>query len=210
MSYLSTKVELSPREDQILKLLRQGISENGYPPTVREICAQTGLKSTATVHGYLKKLEKKGYLKKADDKPRAITLIDNDDFFSASIEATLVPLVGEVAAGAPILANENIEATYPLPRDMVKGEECFLLRVRGESMIEAGIFPDDLVLVRRQQTASNGDIVVALLEDEATVKRFFREKDVIRLQPENSTMSPIYAKNLSILGKVIGLIRSMH
>lgn len=206
---VSAKSELSKREEQILDLLKKGIAENGYPPTVREICAQTGLRSTATVHGYLKKLEQKGYIIKADDKPRAITLIGNEDFFSSSLEAALVPLVGEVAAGQPILASENIEATYPLPKDLVKGEECFLLRVKGESMIEAGILPGDLVLVRRQQAASNGDIVVALLEDEATVKTFYKEKNAVRLQPENSTMEPIYTKDVAILGKVIGLIRSM-
>jgi len=173
---LASKTKLSAREEEILNLLRQGIMENGYPPTVREICAMTGLKSTATVHGYLERLEKKGYIKKAEDKPRAITIINHEDYYADAVEAVLVPLVGEVAAGSPILATENIETSYPLPKEMVKESDCFLLRIRGESMIEAGILPGDLVLVRRQNAADNGDIVVALIEDEATVKRFFKEE----------------------------------
>lgn len=206
---MTAKKDLSLREEEILNLLRQGIMENGYPPTVREICAQTGLRSTATVHGYLAKLEQKGYIKKVEDKPRAITLIDNNDIYSTPAEAILVPLVGEVAAGSPILASENIESSYPLPKDMVKGE-CFLLSIRGESMIEAGILPNDLVLVKRQNSADNGDIVIALLENEATVKRFFKERTRIRLQPENSTMEPIYTTDVVILGKVIGLLRTIN
>lgn len=206
---MASKTKLSAREEEILNLLRQGIMENGYPPTVREICAMTGLKSTATVHGYLEKLEKKGYIKKAEDKPRAITIINHEDYYADAVEAVLVPLVGEVAAGSPILATENIETSYPLPKEMVKESDCFLLRIRGESMIEAGILPGDLVLVRRQNAADNGDIVVALIEDEATVKRFFKEKNQVRLQPENSIMEPIFTKDVNILGKVIGLLRTI-
>ncbi len=206
---MASKTKLSAREEEILNLLRQGIIENGYPPTVREICAMTGLKSTATVHGYLERLEKKGYIKKAEDKPRAITIINHEDYYADAVEAVLVPLVGEVAAGSPILATENIETSYPLPKEMVKESDCFLLRIRGESMIEAGILPGDLVLVRRQNAADNGDIVVALIEDEATVKRFFKEKNQVRLQPENSIMEPIFTKDVNILGKVIGLLRTI-
>lgn len=209
MYFLASKTKLSAREEEILNLLRQGIMENGYPPTVREICAMTGLKSTATVHGYLERLEKKGYIKKAEDKPRAITIINHEDYYADAVEAVLVPLVGEVAAGSPILATENIETSYPLPKEMVKESDCFLLRIRGESMIEAGILPGDLVLVRRQNAADNGDIVVALIEDEATVKRFFKEKNQVRLQPENSIMEPIFTKDVNILGKVIGLLRTI-
>ncbi len=209
MYFLASKTKLSAREEEILNLLRQGIIENGYPPTVREICAMTGLKSTATVHGYLERLEKKGYIKKAEDKPRAITIINHEDYYADAVEAVLVPLVGEVAAGSPILATENIETSYPLPKEMVKESDCFLLRIRGESMIEAGILPGDLVLVRRQNAADNGDIVVALIEDEATVKRFFKEKNQVRLQPENSIMEPIFTKDVNILGKVIGLLRTI-
>ena len=206
---MASKTKLSAGEEEILNLLRQGIIENGYPPTVREICAMTGLKSTATVHGYLERLEKKGYIKKAEDKPRAITIINHEDYYADAVEAVLVPLVGEVAAGSPILATENIETSYPLPKEMVKESDCFLLRIRGESMIEAGILPGDLVLVRRQNAADNGDIVVALIEDEATVKRFFKEKNQVRLQPENSIMEPIFTKDVNILGKVIGLLRTI-
>ena len=169
---MSSNTELSAREQEILNLLRQGLIENGYPPTVREICAQTGLRSTATVHAYLERLEKKGYIKKAEDKPRAISIVNNDVNYADAVEAVLVPLVGEVAAGNPILATENIEATIPLPKDMVRDSECFLLRIRGESMIDAGILPGDLVVVRRQNSADNGDIVVAMLQSDATVKRF--------------------------------------
>lgn len=210
MSFLAFKSDLSPREEEILNLLRQGIVKNGYPPTVREICAQTGLRSTATVHAYLEKLEKKGYIKKAEDKPRAITLINNDAVYADAVEAILVPLVGEVAAGTPILATENIEDSYPLPREMVKDSTCFLLRIRGESMIEAGILPGDLVLVRQQNAADNGDIIVALIENDATVKRFFKEKKRVRLQPENASLDPIYATDVNILGKVIGLLRTIN
>ena len=206
---MASKTKLSAREEEILNLLRQGIIENGYPPTVREICAMTGLKSTATVHGYLERLEKKGYIKKAEDKPRAITIINHEDYYADAVEAVLVPLVGEVAAGSPILATENIETSYPLPKEMVKESDCFLLRIRDESMLEAGILPGDLVLVRRQNAADNGDIVVALIEDEATVKRFFKEKNQVRLQPENSIMEPIFTKDVNILGKVIGLLRTI-
>lgn len=206
---MSSNTDLSAREQEILNLLRQGLIENGYPPTVREICALTGLRSTATVHAYLERLEKKGYIKKAEDKPRAISIVNNDENYADAVEAVLVPLVGEVAAGNPILATENIEATIPLPKDMVRDSECFLLRIRGESMVEAGILPGDLVVVRRQNSADNGDIVVAMLQNDATVKRFFKEKNKIRLQPENSTMDPIYSTEVNILGKVIGLLRTV-
>jgi len=206
---MSSNTDLSAREQEILNLLRQGLIENGYPPTVREICALTGLRSTATVHAYLERLEKKGYIKKAEDKPRAISIVNNDENYADAVEAVLVPLVGEVAAGNPILATENIEATIPLPKDMVRDSECFLLRIRGESMVEAGILPGDLVVVRRKNSADNGDIVVAMLQNDATVKRFFKEKNKIRLQPENSTMDPIYSTEVNILGKVIGLLRTV-
>ena len=172
---------------------------------MREICAATNLKSTATVHGYLVQLEKKGYIKRDPQKPRAIEIMN----VIANKDLIDVPLIGKVTAGEPILAQENIESVFPLPKEMLPDAEVFMLSVKGDSMINAGIFSGDYVLVQSTNTAENGDIVVALLDDEATIKRFYKETDYIRLQPENPSMAPIIVKDLKILGKVVGLFRRM-
>jgi len=212
----------STKQQEILDYVNKCVNENGYPPSVREICAAVGFKSTSTVHAYLQKLNENGILQKDPTKPRAIKILDrsdkskkpagtnqNEGYFT-SREMVEVPVVGKVAAGQPILAVENITDTFPLPVDFVQNSSAFMLRVQGDSMIEAGILDNDFVLVRQQQTANNGDIVVALLGDEATCKTFFKEKDHIRLQPENSRLDPIIVKdNVSIMGKVIGVFRKM-
>lgn len=202
--------DLSQKQIEILLYIKNEIQRQGYPPAVREICKGVGLKSTSTVHGHLEKLEAKGYIRKDPTKPRAIEILDNeDDFLLVKKKTVDIPVVGRVTAGTPILAVENIEDTYPVPIDLVEGHDFFMLKVQGESMIEAGILDGDLVLVQEQKTAQNGDIVVALLEEEATIKRFFKEKDRIRLQPENQFMEPIYSRNVSILGRVKGLFRKI-
>lgn len=204
------KRELTRRQEEILDYIRAEIHRRGFPPSVREIGEAVGLSSSSTVHSHLAALEKKGFIRRDPSKPRALEVLDYRDTERAidygAVQA--VPVVGQVAAGSPILAAENIEATMPLPAEMA-GEETFILRVRGESMIEAGILDGDFVVVRQQSSASNGDIVVAMIEDEATVKRFFKETDRIRLQPENSAMEPIYARDVSILGKVVALFRRL-
>ncbi len=200
--------DLSSRQLEILEIIKKEIAVKGYPPSVREIGEAVGLTSSSTVHNHLNVLEQKGYIRRDPTKPRAIEVLDPfSDYVSR--KTVHVPVVGRVTAGEPILAVENIEDSFPVPYDMVKSDSVFMLRVQGESMIEAGILDEDLILVRQQQSANNGDIVVALLEDEATVKRFYREKNMIRLQPENSSMEPIYAQNVAILGKVIGLFRTV-
>ncbi|HQD51015.1 MAG TPA: transcriptional repressor LexA [Defluviitaleaceae bacterium] len=191
---------------EILNYLKKEIKEKGYPPSVREICDAVDLKSTSTVHGHLNRLEQKGLIRRDPTKPRAIEILD-ESFYPMRQELVNVPIIGKVTAGQPILAVENIEDYFPLPVDYVKNDTVYMLHVQGDSMIEAGIFDKDLILVRKQSTAENGDIVVALIDEEATVKRFFREKDHIRLQPENPAMSPIVVKDVTILGKVIGLFR---
>lgn len=202
--------DLNPRQVQILEFIRTEIKQKGYPPAVREIGEAVGLSSSSTVHSHLNILEERGYIRRDPTKPRAIeVLIGNEEPISKK-EMINVPVVGRVTAGQPILAVENVEDTFPLPMDFVRNENVFMLRVRGESMIEAGILDDDFVLVRQQSTARNGDIVVALLEDEATVKRFFKEREHIRLQPENQYMDPILVNDVSILGKVIGVFRRLH
>jgi len=205
---------------QILDFVNKQVEEKGYPPSVREICSAVGFKSTSTVHGYLEKLEKEGLIKKDPTKPRALRVVGNQktnekansnsrDYYSGR-ELVEIPIVGKVTAGLPILAVENIEDTFPLPVDFVQNSTAFMLRVRGDSMVEAGILDNDLVLVKQQSTAVNGDIVVALIGDEATVKTFYREKDHIRLQPQNQYMDPIIVRdNISILGKVIGVFRKL-
>ena len=210
---------LNKREKAILKFIEKQVNTNGYPPSVREIGKAVGLKSTATVHGYLESLEKKGYVKKESQKGRTLKLLKGGNLegeqtsFDKSVytnkEMVNVPVVGKITAGAPILAVENVTDTFPIPIDFVGNSESFMLTVRGESMIEAGILDGDYILVRKQNTATNGEIVVALIEDEATVKTFYKEKDHIRLQPENSTMDPIIVPNCEILGKVIGVFRKM-
>lgn len=210
------------RKQQILDFVNKQVEEKGYPPSVREICAAVGFKSTSTVHDYLEKLEKEGLIKKDAAKPRALKVVGNKrpsyihqenqasgDFYSRK-ELVDVPIIGKVAAGLPILAVENVEDTFPLPVDIVQNSTAFMLKVRGDSMIEAGILDGDIVLVRQQSTAVNGDIVVALIEDEATVKTFYKEKGYVRLQPQNQYMDPIIVhENLSILGKVIGVFRKL-
>lgn len=201
------KKQLTKKQEEILEFIKKRIKEKGYPPAVREICEATGLKSTSTVHGHLTRLEKKGYIRRDPSKPRAIEIVDDEFYVHRNV--VQLPLVGKVTAGEPILAVENIEETMTLPYDLVGTEDAFLLRVRGDSMFEAGIFDNDIIIVRRQNVAENGDIVVALIDDEATVKRFYKEHDHIRLQPENKAMEPIIVKDVKILGKVIGLIRRM-
>ena len=212
------KEELNKREKTILKFIEKQIMTDGYPPSVREIGQAVGLSSTATVHGYLERLEKKGYIKKKDKKGRTLRLLkgstgetkktSSKDFYTQK-ELVEVPVVGKITAGMPILAVENVTDTFPIPIDFVGNSECFMLTVRGESMIEAGILDGDFILVRKQSDAINGQILVALIEDEATVKTFYKEKNYIRLQPENPTMEPIIVPDCKILGKVIGVFRKM-
>jgi len=199
---------LSEKQKKILDFLKQEILTKGYPPSVREICDAVGLKSTSTVHGYLERLEKKGLIRRDPTKPRAIEILD-DTTYVFKKELVNVPIVGRVTAGQPILAVENIEDTFPIPAQYLhnKNNDVFMLTVEGDSMVEAGILDGDMVLVEKKPTAQNGDIVVALIEDEATVKKFYKEKEYIRLQPENSAMEPIIVKDVTILGKVIGVIR---
>lgn len=205
--------KMSNRQSAILEFIKNEVKDKGYPPSVREIGEAVGLASSSTVHGHLDRLEKKGLIRRDPTKPRAIEITDGEQDpvvqFAQSVRP--VPLVGKVTAGVPITATENIEEYFPLPAQMVGEQTVFMLSVRGDSMIEAGIHSGDYVIVRQQQTATNGDIVVAMTEeDEATVKTFYKERDHIRLQPENSTMEPLRLNNVSILGKVIGLIRSIR
>lgn len=195
-----------------MDFIKHKVREKGYPPSVREIGEAVGLASSSTVHGHLDRLEKKGLIRRDPTKPRAIEILDQDDSASDfSLSIARVPLVGKVTAGVPITATENIEDYFPLPSHFVRGDNVFMLRVVGDSMIEAGIHHNDYVIVRQQSTANNGDIVVAMTEDnEATVKTFYKEKDHIRLQPENPTMEPIRLKQVTILGKVIGLFRDIR
>lgn len=200
--------DLNQTQLEILHFMKGQIQKKGYPPSVREICKGVNLKSTSTVHRHLEKLEAKGYIRKDPTKPRAIEILDRDeDSLFATKKTVDIPIIGKVTAGQPILAVEHIEDTFPVPIEMAERGPLFMLEVQGDSMIEAGILSGDYVLVKQQNHAINGDIVVALLEDEATVKRFFKEKDYIRLQPENDAMSPILAKEVTVLGKVIGLYR---
>ncbi|KGG80269.1 hypothetical protein Y919_07160 [Caloranaerobacter azorensis H53214] len=204
--------DLSSKQFEILEFLKKEIQIKGYPPSVREICNAVGLKSTSTVHGHLLKLEKKGYIRRDPTKPRAIEILDKDNVYNyySKKEIVEVPIVGKVTAGEPILAVQNIEDTFPLPLDFIQNDqEVFILSVKGESMINAGILDGDYVIVRQQNYANNGDIVVALIGDEATIKRFFKESDHIRLQPENQYLKPIIVKDVKILGKVIGVFRKI-
>ncbi|WP_296970275.1 transcriptional repressor LexA [Tepidanaerobacter sp. EBM-38] len=197
---------LTHRQKQILDYIHNYFKTKGYPPSVREICVATNLKSTATVHSYLVQLEEKGYIKRDPQKPRAIEIMDTRIVIDKDV--VQIPLVGKVTAGEPILAQENIENVFPFPKEMLPDANVFMLAVKGDSMIEAGILNGDYVMVQSTNTAKNGDIVVALLEeDEATIKRFYKESDHIRLQPENPFMEPIIVKDLKILGKVVGLYR---
>ncbi|MBM7854131.1 repressor LexA [Desulfohalotomaculum tongense] len=202
---------LNEREQSILNVIKENIREKGYPPSVREIGQSVGLSSSSTVHGYLKKLEQKGYIRRDPTKPRAIEILEEQKYNRTAGDDDLVdvPLLGQVAAGNPLLAVENCEDILSLPRSFTGYGELFMLKIRGDSMIEAGILEGDLVLVRRQPNATDGEIVVALLDGEATVKRFFKEKNHIRLQPENPNMAPILVRDVQILGKVVGLLRSI-
>ncbi|MEW5921035.1 MAG: transcriptional repressor LexA [Bacillota bacterium] len=200
--------QLTNRQKEVLNFIREEVVNKNYPPSVREICQAMNLSSSSTVHSHLKALQKKGYIKRDPTKPRAIALTHPALADKSWQQAKLVPLVGQVTAGVPVLAEENIESYMHIPSEIVKNDTVFLLRIQGDSMKDAGILPHDLVIVRQQPAAENGEIVVALLEDEATVKRFYREKDYVRLQPENPAYQPIMAKNVVILGKVIGLLRT--
>ena len=203
--------KMSQRQQAILDFIKASVRERGYPPSVREIGEAVGLASSSTVHGHLDRLEKKGLIRRDPTKPRAIEILDDDSRANFALSVRQVPLVGKVTAGTPITATENIEDYFPLPVHLVGDQEVFMLSVQGDSMIEAGIFDGDYVIVRQQPTANNGDIVVAMTGDgEATVKTFYKERDHIRLQPENSSMEPIRLTDVTILGKVIGLIRRFH
>lgn len=204
--------KISNRQQSILDFIKNEVKDKGYPPSVREIGEAVGLASSSTVHGHLERLEKKGMIRRDPTKPRAIEILGEDEAASMfALSVARVPLIGKVTAGAPITATENIEDYFPLPSHFVGDNNVFMLSVRGESMIEAGIHSGDYVIVKQQNTANNGEIVVAMTEDdEATVKTFYKERDHIRLQPENETMEPIRLKNVTILGKVIGLFRDIQ
>ncbi len=196
------------KQQQILKFIEKQISEKGYPPTVREICEAVGLSSPATVHGYLKRLERDGQIIKESGSSRSIRLKNvPTNISSIQKEFLEVPVIGRVSAGLPILAEENLERTFPLPMDFAKKNDVYMLRVRGESMINAGILDGDYVIVEKCEVANNGEMVVALVEDSATVKTFYKENGHFRLQPENDFMEPIIVDSVSILGKVVGVYR---
>ncbi len=198
--------KISTKQREILEYIKDEILKKGYPPTVREICETVRLKSTSSVHSHLETLEKNGYIRRDPTKPRAIEICD-ESFQMVRTEMVSIPVVGNVAAGHPILAEENIQEYYPVPADMVPKGESFILKVRGESMINVGIYDGDRLFVNACNTANNGDIVVALIDDSATVKTFYRENGHIRLQPENDTMDPIIVDQCQILGKAYGVLR---
>lgn len=197
--------EVNNKQNEIYEFLKTYTDNKGYPPSVREICEAVGLKSTSSVHGHLKRLEGKGLIRRDPTKPRALEIIDN----SIKKEMVNIPIIGKVTAGIPILANENVEDTFPIPLNYIKhNDELFMLNISGNSMINAGIFDGDLAIIEKCQTARNGDIVVALIENEATLKRFYREDGHIRLQPENDNMEAIIVDNCIVLGKLVGLFRT--
>lgn len=197
---------ITEKQEEILNYIKQEILNRGFPPSVREICQAVGLKSTSSVHSHLESLEKNGYIRRDPTKPRTIEILD-DSFGLLRREMVNIPIVGTVAAGQPILAEQNIDSYYPIPAEFIPKEQTFILRVKGESMINAGILDGDCVLVQQQSTARNGDMVVALIEDSATVKTFYKENGHYRLQPENDSMDPIIVDELQILGKVFGVFR---
>ena len=202
--------KISAKQQEILDYIKEEILKRGYPPAVREICEAVNLRSTSSVHSHLETLEKNGYIRRDPTKPRAIEIVD-DNFNLTRRELVNVPVVGRVAAGEPILAVENVENYFPIPAEFMPNSQTFMLNVKGESMINAGILDGDQILVQQQSTAENGDIVVALIDDSATVKTFYKEDGYYRLQPENDTMEPIIVKDdLKILGKVIGVFRFFH
>ena len=197
---------ITKKQEEILNYIKDEILERGFPPAVREICQAVGLKSTSSVHSHLESLEKNGYIRRDPTKPRAIEILD-ESFNMLRREMVNVPVVGTVAAGQPILAEQNIDSYFPIPSEYMPNEQSFILKVKGESMVNAGILDGDSVLVMQQTTARNGDIVVALIEDSATVKTYYKENGHYRLQPENDTMDPIIVDDCKILGKVFGVFR---
>ena len=198
--------KISAKQQEILDYIKSQILERGFPPAVRDICEAVHLKSTSSVHSHLETLEKNGYIRRDPTKPRAIEILDSSFNFTRR-EMVNVPLIGRVAAGEPILAGQNIEEYFPVPMEYMPNRQTFMLKVKGESMINVGIFDGDFVLVEERKTAHNGEMIVALIEDGATVKTFYKEEGIIRLQPENDTMDPIIVNNCQILGKVIGVFR---
>jgi len=198
--------KITAKQQQILDYIKEEILKRGYPPAVREICEAVNLKSTSSVHSHLETLEKNGYIRRDPTKPRAIEIVD-DSFQQVRTEMISVPVIGRVAAGEPMFAEQNIESYFPVPAAMCPAGDSFVLKVKGESMINAGIFSGDQIFVHSCDTARNGDMVVALIDDGATVKTFYKEDDHIRLQPENDTMDPIIVNDCQILGKVFGVFR---
>ena len=198
--------KITNKQQEILDYIKEEILKRGYPPAVREICEAVNLKSTSSVHSHLETLEKNGFIKRDPTKPRAIEIVD-DSFQQVRTEMVSIPVIGRVAAGEPIFAEQNIESYFPVPASMVPNGDSFILNVKGDSMINAGIFSGDQIFVHACDTAKNGDMVVALVEDSATVKTFYKESDHIRLQPENDTMDPIIVNDCKILGKVFGVFR---
>ena len=199
--------KISSKQKEILEYIKDEILNRGYPPAVREICEAVGLKSTSSVHSHLETLEKNGFIRRDPTKPRAIEICD-ENFQMVRTEMVSLPIIGTVAAGVPILAEENIESYFPIPAEVIpNGEPSFILNVKGESMINVGILDGDQIFVQQCNTAKNGDIIVALVEDSATVKTFYKEKDHIRLQPENDDMDPIIVDTCQIIGKVFGVFR---
>ena len=201
--------KISAKQQEILEYIKSQLLAKGYPPSVREICEAVHLKSTSSVHSHLETLEKNGYIRRDPTKPRAIEIID-DNFNLTRREVVNVPIIGQVAAGQPLLAVENIENYFPIPTEFMPNAETVMLKVKGDSMINAGIFNGDKILVQKQSDAQNGDIVVALVDDSATVKTFYKEDGHFRLQPENDTMDPIIVNECSILGKVFGIMRFLN
>ena len=198
--------KITPKQQEILDYIKSQILERGFPPAVRDICEAVHLKSTSSVHSHLETLEKNGYIRRDPTKPRAIEIMD-DSFNLSRREVVNVPMVGTVAAGQPILAQEHIEGYFPIPAEYMPNTDCFMLKVKGESMINAGIFDGDYIMVRQQNLASNGEMIVALVDDSATVKTFYKENGHYRLQPENDSMDPIIVDDVQILGKVCGVFR---
>ena len=201
--------KISAKQLEILEYIKSQILERGFPPAVRDICEAVHLKSTSSVHSHLETLEKNGYIRRDPTKPRAIEILD-DNFNFIRREMVNVPIVGRVAAGEPLLAEQNIENYFPIPMEYMPNKQTFMLKVQGESMINAGILGGDYVLVEERETTSDGEMVVALIEDGATVKTFYKEEENIRLQPENDTMEPIIVSDCTVLGKVIGVFRFMN
>ncbi len=197
--------KITQKQQEILEYLKKEIISRGYPPSVREICEAVDLRSTSSVHSHLETLERNGYIRRDPAKPRAIEIVDNN--FNLTRKSVSVPILGSVAAGMPLLAVENVEGYFPIPIEYMPNTETFMLHVKGESMINAGIYDGDKVLVQKQSTAQNGDFVVAMIEDGVTVKTFYKEDDHIRLQPENDFMEPLIYDDVQIIGKVIGLFR---